>query len=637
MPIDQTTQRRDLPTFPASVIDARRLKRRGWMRRIATLLVVALVAGGAGLLWSRRETGGTARYRTTTAQPRQIDSVLTSVATIEPVTQASVGFPTSGTVTSVDVAVGDTVAAGTVLATLDTAELEQSLRQKQDDLATAELALSIALDGDDPSSVTGGMSGQPVAASGSSDGVTVQLAAYVDVVRPAVDQGALSSAQQAVLDAQSAVSSATATASAALQNAIGVCSAVGVEIVPSVDPNDPTAPITIPTGTVVACQSELNNVISAQQAVTDAQNRLASASSALNSLLGSWSDELATATTAPPATDPATTTPPATDPATDPATTTPPATDPATDPATTTPATDPATTDPGSTSTTTTDTAATTTTPASPGTTPEGPDGAETEGSLPDGGDGTGMSGAGGSMGSSGSTGRTPTAEDLVAYQAAVDAAKVQVQVAEQSIAQATIVSPVAGTVTAVGIGAGDSVEAGSDTQTVTIESADGYEATTTIGIDDIADVAVGDAARVTADGTGTVIDGQVVAIAIVPESSSTNFRVTIGLNDDTSALHNGNIGTAELVTDSVDASVAVPNSALSPNGERSTVTVLGLDGQAVETVVQVGVVGTTWTEITGGLSAGDTVVLADYDAAITNDEISTNNGLPDFARAFGA
>jgi cobalt-zinc-cadmium efflux system membrane fusion protein len=150
----------------------------------------------------------------------------------------------------------------------------------------------------------------------------------------------------------------------------------------------------------------------------------------------------------------------------------------------------------------------------------------------------------------------------------------------------------------------------------------DGYEATTTISINDIADVAVGDPARVTADGNGTHLDGEVVAIAIVPDSTTTSFRVTIGLNDDTSTLRNGNIGTAQLVTESTDAVVAVPNSALTPNGERSTVTVIDTDGHVTETLVQAGAAGTTWTEITQGLTAGQTVVLADYDAPIGNGGI---------------
>ena len=67
----------------------------------------------------------TARPTPTT---QTVQAALTGVATIEPVDQAIVGFPADGTVSTVEVAVGDVVALGQQLATLDTIELERELR-----------------------------------------------------------------------------------------------------------------------------------------------------------------------------------------------------------------------------------------------------------------------------------------------------------------------------------------------------------------------------------------------------------------------------------------------------------------------------------------------------------------------------
>ena len=53
------------------------------------------------------------------------------VATIEPVSQATVAFPVSGTVASVDVQVGQPVEASGTLASLDTQALTQALHTKQ--------------------------------------------------------------------------------------------------------------------------------------------------------------------------------------------------------------------------------------------------------------------------------------------------------------------------------------------------------------------------------------------------------------------------------------------------------------------------------------------------------------------------
>ncbi len=366
-------------------------------------------------------------------------------------------------------------------------------------------------------------------------------------------------------------------------------------------------------------------------------------------------------TTSAPSSEPSTTDgPPATEPTTTTPTTTTPTTTTPTTPTTVPPTTEttaPSTTSPtGSEPTAPTTGTPTTTMPSEPtapptsSTVPSGNQPGDTTpgGAQPGGGGGptggAGPSGSGGGvggggLGTGGVSGRTPTDEDIASYQAAVDAATVQLQVAEQAIAQATVVSPISGTVTAVNIDVGTAVDAGSATDTIVIEGPGGYEAHTTIGIDDIDEVAVGDAATLTPDGTDTGLDGQVVAVAIVPDdtTSSTSFSVTVSLDGDTSSLRNGSVGTLELVTSSADAAAAVPTSAVTPDNGRSTVTVLDADGQATKTTVQVGVVGSIWTEITAGLTAGQTVVLADLDKPIVNDQINSGSpaGFPNFPGRF--
>ena len=95
-----------------------------------------------------------------------------------------------------------------------------------------------------------------------------------------------------------------------------------------------------------------------------------------------------------------------------------------------------------------------------------------------DGADGTdGIEGGDGSTddGSTGdgdpeATGSTsPSSADLIAYQKAVDAAEADVLVAEQAVKQATIVSPIDGTVVAVELAVGDAVEAGSSTARIVV------------------------------------------------------------------------------------------------------------------------------------------------------------------------
>ena len=74
-------------------------------------VVVAVVSPAA-----RRSAGADsdpgAGYRTAKVATQAVDEVLDAVATVEPVSQATVAFPVAGTVAQVDVAVGDTVAVG---------------------------------------------------------------------------------------------------------------------------------------------------------------------------------------------------------------------------------------------------------------------------------------------------------------------------------------------------------------------------------------------------------------------------------------------------------------------------------------------------------------------------------------------
>jgi hypothetical protein len=208
---------------------------------------------------------------------------------------------------------------------------------------------------------------------------------------------------------------------------------------------------------------------------------------------------------------------------------------------------------------------------------------------------------------------------------------------AQQALAQATVVSPIAGTIVAVNVAPGTAATAGSTTQTIVVEGAGGFEASTTVSLDDVPSIKVGQQAAVTADGASAAIDGSVVSISAMPASTaSTNYRVVIALPADAGGLLNGAIGSVAIMTGTA-AGVAVPTSAVTTTGAVHTVRVL--EGTAVRTVaVQVGVVGDTWTQITNGLQAGQQVVLAAVDdplpsAATSATTTATGQGTFPFGR----
>jgi HlyD family secretion protein len=493
------------------------------------------------------------RYRTAVADERDITEALHETAVIEPVSQAGVAFPVSGTVASVDVAVGDRVEVSTTLATLDTDSLVAAVNTAQAALDQAELTLQRALDGDAVSTPgqnpdDGLTAAEPTSGATTAGGVVpVALVAVADVS----DEG-LRAAQQAVLDTQAQVDADLLAADEALASAREVCAALGE---PAVD--DPattsTTSSTTGTGDISACEDALGAVLEAQTTVQGSQAAVVAASDALEALR---SERAASAEDpSPPADDAAPAAPSAPD--------------------------DDGPTGSGSTPS-----------PSGPSDTPtqSGPSGETTDGS--------------------------PSAEELVAYQKAVDAAEVDLSVAEQAVRQAEIRSPIRGTVVAVEIEPGDEVTAGSATSAITVTGDGGYEVTATVGIDGLPDLAVGQAATVTPDGSdGAPISGEVVNIGIVgtTDGASTTYPVTIGLTGDSSDLRSGSVASVAISTEAATRALAVPTSAVQAEQGGHTVTLLE-DGTASEVEVTVGAVGAEWTEISDGLEPGQVVVLADLD-----------------------
>jgi len=212
------------------------------------------------------------------------------------------------------------------------------------------------------------------------------------------------------------------------------------------------------------------------------------------------------------------------------------------------------------------------------------------------------------------------------------------VTVAQQAIDQATIVSPIAGTVLAVNLTPGQAAQAGSTTQTILVQGAGGLEAMTSVSLADITKVKVGQAATVTPDGAAQPVTGSVVSIAAMPNAantSTTTYNVIVSLPSDASTLTNGAIGAVGIVTGTASG-IAVPSSAVRSTGGRRTVTVL--EGNTTRTVaVQVGVVGDQWTQITNGLTAGQLVVLATVSDPLPSSATATTTANNAANRARGA
>jgi hypothetical protein len=235
-------------------------------------------------------------------------------------------------------------------------------------------------------------------------------------------------------------------------------------------------------------------------------------------------------------------------------------------------------------------------------------------GSIPD----TGSTG-GGSGAASGGT--TITAEQLLADQAAIDAAEARLRIAEAQLAFSALTSPIDGTVAAMEIAAGDSVAAGSATAAVTVIGEDGYVVETTIPLTDIAKLTVEQEVEAVVNASGESYPGAVSSIGLLDVSSTSTpaYTVIVALEAGDDELLVGGSARLDIRTAATEDALTVPTSAVHRDGVTATVDVLS--GGEVESVdVDLGAIGSERTEILSGLEEGQAVVLADLSLEISGD-----------------
>lgn len=174
----------------------RQRRRLTWIIGSAVGAVIVIVAAGGAVVAVQASTGSD-RYRTAAVSTGAVSQVLTLTGTVQRLGDTSVGFATSGTVTSIPVAVGQTVTEGQTLATIDPAPLESALLAAQAQLANDQVTLESAQSGTATSGASGGSGGTTAsgsssgssggsAAGGSSSGSTSALTAAITAMDAAV-------------------------------------------------------------------------------------------------------------------------------------------------------------------------------------------------------------------------------------------------------------------------------------------------------------------------------------------------------------------------------------------------------------------------------------------------------------------
>ena len=118
-----------------------RLRRALLQRRVLIVLVLVTALLGGSIVYAQASKA-TTTYRTALVSYGTITQSIGMAGNLAPVSQANLSFASAGTVQSVNVQVGQTVAAGTTLAALDPTLLSAQLLQAQATLAAGQAKLA---------------------------------------------------------------------------------------------------------------------------------------------------------------------------------------------------------------------------------------------------------------------------------------------------------------------------------------------------------------------------------------------------------------------------------------------------------------------------------------------------------------
>ncbi len=560
------------------------------LRTLSVVIVVVAVV----LAWVATRPSGTT-YRTAVVERGTAVATLATVGTITPVQQADLTFPVAGTVGTVAVDVGQQVAAGQVLATLDPTPLQATVVTAQASLASAQATLasdetaqaSAASSAAAPTTSSGvtssGATGPPssgsgIAASGASgqDVTKLQAALVGDQKQQDIDAvaagAALTSATTVcTAPSQPVTQPTTRTASTSTAGATGNAPAA------SGTPGGADGASAGTGGAPATCAEALASASSSHATLVASIGKVTQDEAALTAALGLVGSSTGGGTGGPAASG-------------------------------------------GTGGTSGAPTSSTTTTST---TTPTARAGA-----------------AGTTAATSGGRTRAITPQQLAVDQADVDVAQSTLATAQQDAAEGDLVSPLSGTVGSVSLAVGQAVAAGTPSSTplvVVIGSGADYEVTTSVPVTSVSQVAKGQQALVTPDSSPTVLDGTVIGVGVLGTSttSSTTYPVTIAVHSTGLGEYSGVAASVSIVTRSAIGVTTVPTSAVRTVGNGHLVTVVhGTAAKAVR--VTIGTVGAQRTQILSGVADGELVSLADLAAPVPTSSTTTRGGLTGLTGGLG-
>jgi membrane fusion protein, macrolide-specific efflux system len=248
----------------------------------------------------------------------------------------------------------------------------------------------------------------------------------------------------------------------------------------------------------------------------------------------------------------------------------------------------------------------------------------------------------------------------IAADQAALTAAKNQLDTAQQQLASATLTSPIDGIVASVNLTVGQSVSGSStgndnssgnngrngDSNSSDSSSSDSNSSSSdpeilvistsswivnaSVDGNSVGLIKVGNQAQLSVTGANDTVYGTIASIGLVSSSSSdsgtASYPVVIDVTGSPSGMHDGADVTATLIYKQLSNVLVVPTLALHRNASGGTYVEQVKNGKTVQTTVQTGIESDGQTQIVSGLSAGDQIVVPQVRLGNRNGNGTRNN-----------
>ncbi len=229
----------------------------GWFSPLrAVVLVVVLVAGLVAWDLTR---GSSPTYRTAVVGTGAVESTLDSVGTIAPVSQADLNFNASGTVSNVDVSVGQEVTQGQTLASLDVATLNATVDSAHASLASAQATLASAEASETAVTTT------TTTTSSHATSTTTPTTSPSGANGSSASSSTVAPLQATLVTDQSQLDADSALAGSSLQEASSACGSSPTTSTTSTTSTSTTTPAS--GGGTAACSTALTQASSAQAKV----------------------------------------------------------------------------------------------------------------------------------------------------------------------------------------------------------------------------------------------------------------------------------------------------------------------------------------------------------------------------------